>query len=298
MAHALTIDLEDWRDTEAVRAHRRSPAFPPRIEVSTHILLELLARRGARATFFTLGKVAVTHPGLVRSIVAAGHTLGSHGFSHRPVGALGPQGLRAELRRTKAALEDVTGRAVTAHRCPSWSVGARTLWALPVIAACGFSVDASLSPAGTPGTGVRGVPRVPHVVQLPDGQILHEFPLGVTGGWPRLPYAGGFFLRALPPPVVRAAIRRCEHAGTPAVVYAHPWEFDPDSPRVRLPFPWRVLQYHGLRRMTPRFEALLRTFRFAPLEEVCQAYDWSRAPVWRSPGAEPGTRAHRRHTSQ
>lgn len=285
MVHGLTIDLEDWRDTEGVRTHRRSPAFPPRIEASTHILLELLARHGARATFFILGKIAVTHPGLVREIAGAGHTIGSHGFSHRPVGRLGPEGLRAELRHTKTVLEQTSGRPVVAHRSPSWSVRAGTLWAIPVIAACGFRIDASLSPAGTPRTGVAGVPRGPHRVQLPDGGTLYEFPLGVGTGWPRIPFAGGFFLRALPPALVHAGIRRFERDGIPMTLYAHPWEFDPACPRVRLPLPWRVLQYYGLRDMTPRFERLLQRYRFAPIEDIAAAYAWSRAPVWTVPGA-------------
>ncbi len=283
VVHALTIDLEDWSDTQAVR--QRGPAeLPARIAESTPLLLDLLQRCGARATFFILGGIAAKHPALVRRIAAAGHRIGSHGLSHRPIGQLGPEGLRRELLDTRSALQDAIGAPVQAHRCPSWSLRPATLWALPVIADCGFRFDASLSPGGTPLIGTPGVPGGPHRVRLADGRELREFPMSVTTGWVRLPFSGGFFLRTLPPGWVTRWVRRFERHRTPTVVYAHPWEFDPGTPRVSLRQPWHFLQHHGLAGMTPRFAALLGRHRFAPLEEVADTIAWERMAVWQAPG--------------
>ncbi len=282
VTHGLTIDLEDWSDTQAVRLYGPHPSPPPRIQESTPLVLELLARHGVRGTFFILGRIAASRPALVRRIAAAGHRIGSHGFSHRPIGELGPTGLRRELTASRAALEDAAGMTVEAHRCPSWSLRPGTLWALPIIADCGFRVDASLSPGGTPFIGTPGVPRAPHRVRLADGRALREFPLGVGAVWPRMPFSGGFFLRTLPPAWTEACLLGFEHRGVPAVLYAHPWEFDPGTPRVRLPQPWGFMQHHGLERMTERFGALLARHRFAPLEELCAGIDWDRTAVWRA----------------
>lgn len=286
VVHALTIDLEDWSDTQAVRAHGVAD-LPARIEESTPLVLDLLQRCGARATFFILGSIAATRPALVRRIAAAGHRIGSHGFTHRPIGQLGPEGLRQELLNTRIALQDAVGAAVQAHRCPSWSLRPSTLWALPVIADCGFRFDASLSPGGTLLIGTRGVPRGPHRVRLADGRELLEFPLGVSAGWARLPFSGGFFIRTLTPAWVAHCVRRFEHDRTPTVFYAHPWEFDPGTPRVALPQPWQFMQHHGLERMTSRFAALLAGHRFAPLEEVSDTINWEQMAVWQAPGPRP-----------
>ncbi len=283
LVHGLTIDLEDWSDTQAVRRFGRPAVGPVRIEASTALVLDLLARHGARATFFVLGSIARDRPALVRGIAAAGHRIGSHGFSHRPVSELRPDSLHQELRETRTALEDTTGVRVQAHRCPSWSLRPGTLWALPVIAQCGFVIDASLSPAGTPRSGTAGVPRCPFRVRLPDGRELREFPLAVGPYPPRVPFAGGFFLRTLPAAWVHGRMREFTRAGRPAVVYAHPWEFDPQTPRGRMPQPWHFLQHHGLGHMPHRFADLLTRYRFAPLEELSEALPWERSPIWSPP---------------
>jgi polysaccharide deacetylase family protein (PEP-CTERM system associated) len=280
--HGLTVDVEEWFDTEAVRPRLPAGSPGPRsaVEQTTEMVLDLLAGAGARATFFCLGRLADERPAVVRRIVAEGHELASHGYSHQQVQHLGPRALAEDLHRAKARLEDVGGVAVAAHRCASWSLRGNRLWALEVIAAAGFTCDASLHPAGTLGFGTRGVPRGPHRVRLSSGAELREFPPAVAG-WPvGLPCGGGFFLRTLPVRVVRDTLAGSAARGQPAVIYLHPWELDPAPPRARLPLPWRLVQYHGLGHMRARVERLLATFPFAPLREVADAVEWSAAPVF------------------
>jgi peptidoglycan/xylan/chitin deacetylase (PgdA/CDA1 family) len=197
------------------------------------------------------------------------------------VAALGPKRWATELARTKLLLEEISGRPVQAHRSPSWSVRTGSLWALSAVAASGFRYDASLYPAGTPLLGTAAAPRQPHRILLPDGSELREFPASVWG-WPwGLPVGGGFFLRVVPAGWIRRSLEAHARAGRPAIVYVHPWEVDHQPPRVRLPLPWRAVQYHGLARTAPRLEELLARYPFASLSDVAAQLDWSRVPVWR-----------------
>jgi len=263
--HIFTVDVEDYFHVaafEGVVARHDWGSFPSRIEGNLDVLLGLLARHGATATFFTLGWVADHHPLAVRRIVDAGHEVASHGYWHRRVDTLSPREFRDDVRASKAVLEDCSGAPVVGFRAPNFSIRPGCEWAFDVLVEEGYRYDSSLFPIRRPGYGYPAAPGVPHVVHRPSGSIT-EFPLATTR-WrgASVPAAGGAYLRHLPFSVIRRAFREHDESGIPATFYVHPWELDPDQPRLPVPWLTRVRHYGGLARTLPRLERLLAEFRF------------------------------------
>jgi len=272
MHHALSFDVEEYFQVSNF-ARTVTPAdwdrFPSRVEASTERVLHLLDEHGTRATFFVLGWIAERHPELVRRIAATGNEIASHGWDHRLVYDMTPEAFRADVARTKGLLEDLSGRAVLGYRAPSFSITPRSAWAFAVLAEVGYRYDSSVFPVRHPRYGWRSSPTDPHVREAGEGRTLHEFPpltLRVLGA--RLPAAGGAYLRIFPPALVHLALRKAERRGVPGVVYAHPWELDPDQPRIPCGLGVRVRHYRNLERMESRLRALLRVFSFTTLAEV------------------------------
>lgn len=268
-AHALTIDVEEWFHDDW-RSDRGADwnDLPSTVADDVLLVLDLLARAGARATFFVLGDVARRKPELVRRIAAAGHEIASHGDTHRPVPTQSRVQFTADVDASIAVLSDCIGAAVTGYRAPYFLRRARDLWAIEVLAELGLRYDSSYVPVRWMPYLGRDIPRVPYRHQCG----IWEFPLPFAerfGGW-NLPYAGGGpLLRFLPYRVVEQALRAHEAAVGPAVVYCHPWELDPEvrtlpgTPRyVRL---WKQL---GRARTLPALTRLLATFTFRPIREV------------------------------
>jgi polysaccharide deacetylase family protein (PEP-CTERM system associated) len=274
MINALSIDVEDWYHDQSRRDGAARPEevahIAPRVERNLEILLAMLADHGSRATLFFLAEVAERHPHLVHTALAAGHEIGSHGLEHRPVAQRSPAELRADLASAKDRVECVAGVPVRGFRAPCFISDPKDLWALDVVAGCGFAYDSSYMPLRYyPGKVHRISPRG-EPVRLPSG--LWEFPLPLS----RVPTghvlpcaAGGFALRALPFAVTRHYLRRFNAEVGPAVVYTHPWEIDPDSPKLPgTPGYVRVFNRIGRGRMERQLRRLLGEFRFAPLAEV------------------------------
>ncbi|MCC6847562.1 MAG: polysaccharide deacetylase family protein [Deltaproteobacteria bacterium] len=269
IAHALTIDVEewfhdDWRPARGVDWRD----LPSTVARDVTLLLDLLARTGARATFFVLGDVARRQPDLVKRIAAAGHEIASHGDAHRLVPTQNRAEFAADVRDSIAVLSECAGVRIAGYRAPYFLRRPRDLWAIDVLAELGLRYDTSYAPVRWMPYLGRGIPRAPY--RHPCG--VWEFPLPFAerfGGW-NLPYAGGGpLLRFLPYRVVEQALRAHEAAIGPAVVYCHPWELDaevrslPGTPRhVRL---WKRL---GRARMLPALTRLLATFPFRPIREV------------------------------
>lgn len=260
--HILTVDVEDWHDTETMlRCLPGGAPRPPRIEPTTRLLLDLFDQYSVRATFFVLGRVAREHPRLVRDIAAAGHEVATHGDSHRMLDVLGPERFRQELRDSIGLLEDLAGARILGHRAATWSVRAGTLWALPILEEEGLLYDASLFPC--PGLGVAGAPSRPYRFA---GMRLAEIPPLVHWG---IPAGGGVWLRLLPALHTRLGLRE-RPAG---VVYVHPWEVDPEPPRPPVPWLARLLQSVGTSRTGPRLRGLLEEFHFRPAAAVLETLE-------------------------
>ena len=280
IVNVLTVDVEEYFhgiDFDTVLGAEGAARLPSRVVAQTERLLDQLDARGARGTFFTLGLVAQRYPRLIRSIVARGHELASHGWDHRCVYDLGAEGFRQDLRRAKRTLEAAAGRAVRGYRAPNYSIRRDTPWAFDVLAEEGFVYDSSVHPIVHDRYGFPHAPRFLHRVGGASG--LWEVPVGTARAFgTNLPVGGGFF-RLFPTALLSSAIASVNRQdGQPLVLYIHPWEFDPDQPRTPMPLAHRFRHYVGLAGATRKLETLLRQFRFTSIEDAL-------APLRLSPAA-------------
>jgi polysaccharide deacetylase family protein (PEP-CTERM system associated) len=270
--NALTVDVEDWfqvSNFDSIVDRADWDRYPSRVEANTRRLLDLFDAHDARGTFFVLGWVAERFPGLVRDIAARGHRVASHGHSHRLVYDLGPERFAEDLDRSIDAIGAATGERPTGYRAPSFSVDHRSMWAFDVLAAKGFAFDSSVFPVRHPRYGIPGFSRVPRRVRTAAGAELDEFPMTTLRVLGRnIGAAGGGWLRLLPLAVLETAFRRMNAAGQPAVLYLHPWEIDPDQPRLAVRGLGRLTHYTNLARTEARLERVLRRFRFVPMDEA------------------------------
>ena len=231
----------------------------------------LLAAARTRATFFILGWVAARHPAFVRRIAEAGHQIACHSFSHALVYSLSPAAFRQDTEQAADAIAQACGVRPRAYRAPSFSITARSLWALEILIECGFDTDSSIYPVRHDRYGIPGRPVFPHRIHTPSGSILEVPPAAVPLSPRRAaPAGGGAYLRLLPFAYVAAGVRllnAVHHA--PACLYVHPWEFDPAQPRLASGPLSRIRTYLGLRSMPLKLSRLLRSFSFDTLAAVC-----------------------------
>ncbi len=271
ISNAMTVDVEDFFQVQAFAgciARDGWDGFPRRVEANTDKALALFDEAGVKATFFTLGWVAERHPKLVRRIVEQGHELASHGYAHFQVHAQTPEEFRADVRRTKAVLEDVGGVAVKGYRAASFSIGAKTLWALPILAEEGYHYSSSIYPVVH---DLYGMPDAPRFMFQPPGANLSEIPMTTLAAFGRnFPCSGGGYFRLLPYTVSRWAFRRVNLKDRrPGIFYFHPWELDPDQPKVSgAPLRSRVRHYLNLGRMEHRLRRLLRDFSWGRMDRI------------------------------
>jgi len=283
-SHFFTVDVEEYFQVSAFA--RIVPveywnAYPRRLDRTMPVLLEALARAGAKATFFVLGWVAKHDPQVVKRIRDDGHEIASHGFWHQRVSTESPSMFRDDVRAAKQTLEDLTGTAVLGYRAPSFSILHGTEWAFDVLLAEGYTYDSSLFPVRRPGYGYPGAPTVPHVITRPLGTLL-EFPLATLSiGGVKLPAAGGAYLRHFPLAFVRRAFAAASARGEPATFYMHPWEIDPDQPRVPVNAVTRLRHYRGLAHTLARVERLLAEFRFTSIASALSPAQVTMAPAVR-----------------
>ncbi|HKS05747.1 MAG TPA: XrtA system polysaccharide deacetylase [Gemmatimonadaceae bacterium] len=274
VTHFFTVDVEEYFHVnafEGVIAREEWDRWPKRLEHSMPVLLDRLHRAGARGTFFVLGWVARQSADIVRAIAAAGHEVASHSFWHRRVVTMTPAEFRDDLRASKQILEDVVGAAVVGFRAPSFSIIPGYEWAFDVLLEEGFRYDSSVFPIKRSGYGNPNAPRVPYTIQRKSGSLA-EFPLATTTLFGRaIPAAGGGYLRQFPFGVVRRAFAEATRDAVPATFYVHPWEIDPDQPRVPVSALTRVRHYRGLRQTLPRIERLLGEFQFGTIGSALAA---------------------------
>jgi polysaccharide deacetylase family protein (PEP-CTERM system associated) len=275
MLNALTIDVEDYYHVSAFEAVVRVAdwdRYESRVERNTQRLLDLLDEHGCRATFFVLGWVAERHPTLVRTIQARGHEVASHGETHRRIYTQTPEQFREETRHCKFLLEDITGQPLLGYRAASYSVTSQSLWALDILRDLGFVYDSSIYPIHHDLYGIPDYPRFCHILQGAGRGGLVEFPLSTLRlGKVNIPIAGGGYFRLFPYAFTRWGIR---HLNTterqPAVIYLHPWEFDPDQPRIQAGRVARMRHYLNLSKTAARFTRLLQDVACGPMAEVLQ----------------------------
>lgn len=276
MLNALTIDVEDYFQVNAFAPYVRQDqwdSFPLRVDANTRSILDLLDTYAIKATFFILGWVAERLPALVKEIHLRGHEIACHGYGHELIFKIGPDRFRADIKRAKAVLEDQCGIPVHGYRAPSYSITKQSLWALDILVEEGFSYDSSIFPVVHDTYGIPDAERFPHKIQTSAGALL-EFPLTTLPfriGWKqmRLPIAGGGYLRLLPVKIIQHGIAAInEREGQPAVLYFHPWEIDPDQPRIKAGFRSRFRHYLNLHKTEGKISCLFEHVAFSPMKTV------------------------------
>ena len=275
------MDVEDWYQTEDFNFDIKLwDNFEDRVEYSTNIILDLLAKHNLRATFFVLGCIAAKHPGLVHKIVRAGHELASHGSWHRMVTQQTREEFKADVRAAKIMLEDTSGREVNLFRAPSWSISADTLWALEVLEEEGYIGDSSVQPFATSLSGIKGAPVVPYHPVIEGRQLrLVEFPPTVLEiGNLRIPFSGGFYLRAMPSLFFNLAMRLVNQKQA-GMVYVHPWELDIKQPRLKVSPLIQLSHYLNINRTEKKLERLLDRYVFVTLGDLINDGDYPALPV-------------------
>lgn len=278
---AMTVDVEDYFQVQAfarVIPREAWERIPRRVEANTERILEAFAAAGVSATFFVLGWIAERHPALVRKIVSCGHELASHGYDHRRVDQLDEAQFRTDVGRTRRLLEDIGGVAVRGYRAPTFSIGSRNPWAFAALAAEGYAYSSSVYPVRH---DLYGMPEAPRFPFRPLGGTLWEIPMTTLRlGKRNFPWAGGGYFRLFPYGLYRLGLKRVlrrEHR--PAIFYFHPWEIDPDQPRVpNCSLRSRVRHRLNLGATEGRIRRLLRDFRWDRVDRVFVAELGTRDP--------------------
>lgn len=284
----LSIDVEDYFQVSAferISPPERWSSCEFRVDRNTDKVLGLLDEVGVKATFFVLGWVARRFPELIKAIAARGHEVASHGYGHQRVNTRSREHFREDIRASKALLEDLSGQTVLGYRAPSYSIGLDTLWAYDELMAADYRYDSSVFPVNHDFYGIPDWPRFPFcVLRRSDGdwrpttgfgaqETFMEIPVTTLRlGGKNLPIAGGGYFRLLPYAFTRWGLRRINRQeARPFVFYLHPWELDPEQPRMQgASWKSRTRHYLNLHRTEGRFRQLLRDFRYAPLSSLIQ----------------------------
>ncbi len=272
--NGLSVDVEAWFQVgafEGVIPRSSWDALSDRVEQNVVRILDLFAACDVRGTFFTLGWVAERHGPLMRRIADAGHELASHGWDHARVFTLGPAAFARDVERARKVLEDASGVAIKGYRAPSFSIDQRSLWAYAVLAEQGYAYSSSVAPVAHDHYGWRQAPRF--AFRPLAGSSLIELPVTTARfAGLRLAAGGGGFFRVLPYAFSRLAIRQVNSSeARPAVFYFHPWEIDPDQPRVAdAPLRARLRHYTNLDGMTPKLERLVQEFAWGRMDVLAQ----------------------------
>jgi polysaccharide deacetylase family protein (PEP-CTERM system associated) len=273
ITHAMTVDVEDYFHVAAfnkVINPDEWEKWPCRVEANTHKLLQLFADANIKITFFILGWVAERYPELVKTIQAQGHEIASHGYSHQLIYKQDPAVFRAETAKSKQILEDLAQVQIIGYRAASYSITRKSLWALDILAELGFTWDSSIFPTRHDNYGIPGSPEEPYKIITTNGSVLTEFPLTTAKVFGQsVPAAGGGYFRQYPYALSRWLFERASNNQTKAqIFYLHPWEIDPDQPRVpNASWFSNFRHYTNLSRCLPRLERMIDDFQFGTISQ-------------------------------
>jgi polysaccharide deacetylase family protein (PEP-CTERM system associated) len=265
--NALTIDFEDWYQGLEI-PYSEWHKFEDRIDFVGNKVLQILDEADTKATFFMLGYIAEKHPAIVGRIKAEGHEIATHGFSHTLIYKQKPEVYREEMQRAVGFLENLTGEKVVGHRAPFFSITKDSLWALDILGELGIRYDSSIFPVLNYRYGIAGAPRFPYEIERGAHKFM-EFPVSTLKfGKVTLPIAGGAYFRIYPYALSKQFLKTVNRSGQPFTFYLHPWELDPEHPRIPLPRRIAATHYFNLSSTERRFRKLLNDFKFAPMKEV------------------------------
>lgn len=273
MINAMTVDVEDYFHVSAfagqVDIKDWGDRFPLRVEASTRKTLDLFAKHNVKATFFILGWVAERCPDLIKDIAAQGHEIACHGYAHQRATQQDRETFTQDVARCKNFLEQLTGQKVVGYRAPSFSFDTTNEWAFDVLRELGFTYSSSTYPVKHDLYGVPDWPRFKH--ERPEG--ITEVPIPTTYlGKRSIPIGGGGYFRLYPYALSNKLIHRfIDTEQQPYSFYFHPWELDPDQPRMEgAPLKSRFRHYLNLHRMESRLSRLLTDFRWSTMKDAYQ----------------------------
>jgi len=289
-AHCLTFDVEEHFQVNAFDSELRRQQWgtsASRVERNTEKLLALLERHRYRATFFVLGWIAERHAALIQRIAAAGHEVASHGYAHELVTRLTPDEFREDVRKARKILEDVIGGRIDGYRAPSFTIMSRTRWAHEVLVQEGYTWDSSVVPVVHDVYGLPGANPHLHRIDTPSGSLWELPPSTARLFGTRIAVGGGGYFRLYPYPLLRRWLRQIEAQGEPLVFYLHPWELDPEQPRMDGKRLSTFRHYVNLHKVEPRLERLLDDFRFTSVREALPVLTRRLEHAGRALGATP-----------
>lgn len=266
--HCLTVDVEDYFHVAAFRHSVKRTQWeqlPSRVERNTGAVLDLFSELNVKATFFVLGWVAAKYPKLVKRIADSGHELGCHSYSHALIYELEPRAFQADTARALDAIEQASGQHVTKYRAPSFSITRGSTWALSMLLEAGITHDSSIFPIRHDLYGFSSAPQHPFMLRVGGAQLIEFPPSTARRLWMTFPVTGGGYLRILPLSYQKMTLRTLQRAQIPSMLYLHPWELDPEQPRIKAPLRSRFRHYTGLSRTGSRLRELCREFRFGPM---------------------------------
>ncbi|MDX2505276.1 MAG: DUF3473 domain-containing protein [Gammaproteobacteria bacterium] len=270
--NALTVDVEDYFQVSAFADNIEQHEWdehPLRVEDNTYKLLDLFDEYQVKATFFTLGWVAERKRNLVLEIARRGHEVACHGYSHQLVYNQTPEVFKEETERAKSILEDIIQQPVRGYRAASYSITEKSLWALDILAESGFVYDSSIFPVRHDRYGMPDTPEHPYHLKTPAGHSIIEFPLSTAKILNyRLPVAGGGYFRLYPYWLSRMGLRQINRHNKPFIFYLHPWEVDPEQPRISASWFSRFRHYNNLDKCEPRLRKLMTDFQFTTSWDV------------------------------
>ncbi|MEP6891948.1 MAG: XrtA system polysaccharide deacetylase [Nitrospirota bacterium] len=285
--HCLSFDVEEHFQVSAFWSETRRQQwdqYESRVENNTRKLVEVLTKYDTKATFFVLGWVAERYPSLVKMLVEQGHEIASHGYSHELITTQTPEVFRDDVRRAKGILEDICGKRVYGYRAPSFSITKDTKWAIQVLIEEGYLYDSSIFPVLHDRYGMPNATPTIHLLRGEAGCIWEVPPSTINILGTRFPVAGGGYFRLFPYSILRQLLKRIERAGHPLVMYLHPWELDPDQPKMQGSCLSMFRHYINLHKTEDRLGSLLEDFCFTSirgaLEPVGRAC--ARAEIGRS----------------
>jgi len=273
--NALTVDVEDYfhvaafaRDIDA----KDWPTLPARVEENTRRILDVLDEAGVSATFFVLGWVAERHPALIREIHRRKHEVACHGLNHKLIYEQSPAEFRTETLRSKQLLEDLVSAPVLGYRAASYSITQASYWAVDIIAEAGFRYDSSIVPVHHDLYGLPTASAEPHRLVTERGSSIVEFPPTTYNLFGRrIPVAGGGYFRLYPYALTRFFLNKINRVQRrPFIFYLHPWEVDPDQPRIRTNLRSRFRHYTNLGKTEPRLRRLIADFQFDTVRHVIE----------------------------
>lgn len=271
LTNTLTIDVEDYFHVAALSKSIAVDDWDKqscRVVKNTRLLLNIFDEFQSKATFFILGWVAERYPDLVREIDRRGHEVASHGYSHQLIYSQSPDVFREETRRSRMLLQDLTGKSVAGYRAASYSITRKSLWALDILAEEGFVYDSSIFPVHHDNYGIPGSPELPHILMSPAGNRMVEFPLSTYRFLGQtLPIAGGGYFRLYPYWLSRFFYRNTNRQNKSFVFYLHPWEVDPEQPRVKASWFSEFRHYNNLDKCETRLRQLLGEFKFITMQD-------------------------------